>query len=165
MSELAIPYFDGREITCDSTLPRDVTEPGEKAAWDAFLALGPQDRLADSRHLYAYYSDFRDAVGGEDWMDKEMGIPKTPHDIWPHVRPSVVWASQDPDSGIWFIELEANCDWEEEHGVQMVWEHGAVLTKAGGFDGHTQNYFPKPTPETDKIVYNATNPKFVTTRD
>ncbi|MGL5009778.1 MAG: DUF6985 domain-containing protein, partial [Paracoccaceae bacterium] len=60
MAAIACSFFDGAEVELD-------TEPAtlaESAALAAFLQLGPADRLAASRHVYAYYRDFHNAVGG-----------------------------------------------------------------------------------------------------
>ena len=61
---LKLPYFDNAEVELDE----DLQEPDERAAeaLAAFLRLTLADRLRDSRHVYAYYRDFHEVVGGED---------------------------------------------------------------------------------------------------
>ncbi|WP_051371247.1 DUF6985 domain-containing protein [Mesorhizobium loti] len=84
--KLKVPYFDNMEIE----LSDDDYDPDDQpvvAALNAFLMLTSDDRLGDTRHVYAYYRDFREAVGGEDWMDAEMGVPEKPEDIWSFVYP------------------------------------------------------------------------------
>jgi len=162
---LSVPYFDNANIELDNVGPDDAEHPGERAAWAAFMALSSTDRLSDSRHLFAYYRDFHILVSGADWLDDKMGIVTNPHDIWPHVRPKIIWSTPDPKSDAWFIEIEADCAWEEEHGVHMVWENGGTLIKAGGYDGHPRNWFETPTPQTDLIVYSAINEGLSTLRD
>ena len=151
---LKLPYFDNAEVELDE----DLEEPDERAAeaLAAFLRLTSADRLRDSRHVYAYYRDFHEAVGGEDWLDAEMGIPEKPEDIWAHVTPGVVgvWTGNGDDPHL-YIFVEANCRWEVEHGLLLVWRDGKVLTKAGGFDGH-------PTNNESDVVYDASNPKHTT---
>ena len=98
-----------------------------------FVSLTPADRIADSRHVYAYYQDFRDAVGGGEWLDEEMGIPQTAADISHSVTPGPITISEH--DGHWFVAMEAECGWEEEHGLMMVWRDGATLSKVGGYKG------------------------------
>jgi len=110
--KLKVPYFDNMEIESSD----DDCGPDDRqaaAALNAFLTLTPDDRLRDSRHVYAYYCDFREAVGGEDWMDTEMGVPDKPEDIWSFVYPSElgIWPGDDGDDN-YYVYLEANCGWE-----------------------------------------------------
>ena len=159
-----VPYFDNAEIELFDDY--DPNDPEAAAALAAFLALTADDRLRDSRHVYAYYQDFRDAVGGEDWMDAEMGVPEKPEDIWSFVSPNVlgVWPSRDGDDGC-YVFLEANCGWEEEHGLLLVWRNGKTLVKAGGFDGHPTNAGAYADRDLLNVVYHASNPDFTTRID
>lgn len=69
-----VPYFNEMEIPLSADY--DTTEPGVAAALEAFLSLTSADRLKNTRHVFAYYQDVRDVVG-EEWLDEEMGVPKT----------------------------------------------------------------------------------------
>lgn len=158
---LKVPYFDGAELT----LGEEVTEPGARAALDAFLALTPADRIADSRHVYAYYQDFREAVGGEDWMDEEIGVPKSPEDIWLLVRPGRLYVDQDYDERHWYVSLSSGCDWEEEHGLLMVWRDGTRLTRVSGNDGHVTNSDAYADEGMGETIYSASNPQYTTRLD
>ncbi len=42
------------------------------------------------------------------------------------------------DKGI-YISVECGCDWEEEHGLQLVLKNGLKVNKLGGYDGHLTN--------------------------
>lgn len=154
-----VPYFDNAEIEVFEDY--DASDPRAVAALEAFLTLTPADRLKDTRHVYAYYQDFREAVGGEDWMDEEMGVPETPQDIWAYVEPNVVgiWPGRGGDDN-YYVFVEANCGWEEEHGLLLVWRNGTVLNKAGGFDGHATN--ANADDSLRDIVYSASNPAYTT---
>jgi hypothetical protein len=110
-----MPYFDNAEA--DMFEDADKSEEGAPAL-AAFLALTPADRIADSRHVFAYYKDYHQAVGGEDWLDEQMGIPETPADIWNYVTPGSEIDLRKGRKGDdnWYVIMEANCGWEEEHG-------------------------------------------------
>ncbi|QDC09007.1 hypothetical protein FHY55_07005 [Oceanicola sp. D3] len=163
---LALPYFDGAEVKVLDLGPPVSPAPEEATrALTAFLQLTPQDRLADSLHVYNYYLDFHQAVGGEDWLDDEMGIPESPEDIWSHVTPGTIHLTDDPrHPGHVFLVMEANCAWEQEHGLMMIWQDGTALTKTGGYDGHVTNETAYAKPELAGTVYAATNPALTTRR-
>lgn len=149
---MRVPYFDDADLEYEDD--GDGSEKAEQAL-AAFLALTREDRLRDSRHVYAYYRDYREAVGGEDWMDEEMGVPSSPEDIWTYVQPMSFWLVEE--DGIWFISCECNCGWEIEHGLQLAWKEGKQLTKVGGFDGHVTNW------EVDEdVVYASLDPAYMT---
>jgi hypothetical protein len=160
-----VAYFDNAEIEVLED-DYDPSDPKAVAALAAFLALTPSDRLRDSRHVYAYYQDVREVVGGEDWLDEEMGVPNGPEDIWSYVYPSVigVWTSDDDDDN-YYVFLEANCGWEDEHGLLLVWRNGAVLNKAGSFDGHPTNERAFADPAMRDVVYASSSPEHVTRQD
>lgn len=158
---LTLPYFDGATVEMFEASGT----PQERAAVDTFLTLGPADRLRDSRHVYAYYRDFHQAVGGKDWLDAEMGVPATPQDIWPHVTPTVIGTDINPDDGLAYVTLECNCAWEEEHGLMMVWRAGRVLNKVGGYDGHLTNANAYADDTLKEVVYSASDPDLTTRLD
>lgn len=159
-----LPYFNNAEVELFDGFDENDLQAAEALA--TFLALTPADRLKDSRHVFAYYCDFREAVGGEDWLDAEMGIPEKPEDIWDHVTPNVVgvWKGRGDDKHT-YIFVEANCVWEEEHGLLLVWRDGKVLNKAGGFDGHPTNAGAYADNAMSDVVYRASNPDYTTRLD
>ena len=163
------PFFDGAQL--DVFLDRDqgdLIETSEIAARAIhhFLQLGTADRLDASRHVHAYYEDFRDAVGGEDWMDDEFGRIVSAEDVWAHVDPKVLQVMTETDGTgrvVPYVVLEANCDWESEHGLLMSWENGSRLVKVGGYDGHPLNGYPGAE-DGNWYVYWGT-PRFRTTAE
>lgn len=159
-SMFKVPYFDNAEM---GTI-EEVNDEGAAAALAAFVALTLADRLSDSRHVFAYYKDYRQAVGGEDWLDEEMGVPETPVDIWKYVTPSTeidITQGHRSDEN-WYVVMEANCEWEEEHGIMLVWRNGKTLSKVGGYDGHITNTHAYADDSLIDVVYAATDPSYTT---
>lgn len=154
-----VPYFDHAEVQIFEA--EVLADQGAQAAWNNFLSLTVADRLADSHHVYAYYKDYHEAVGGEDWLDEEMGVPENPEAIWQYVTPGTVELRKD-DDGIWYVMLEAECGWEVEHGLLLVWREGKVLIKTGSYDGHTTNAYAYDDELLTDVVYAATNPAYTT---
>jgi hypothetical protein len=42
------------------------------------------------------------------------------------------------DEGV-YVSLNCECDWEEEHGLQIVFKNGLKINKVGPYDGHLTN--------------------------
>ena len=64
-----------------------------------------------------------------------------PKDVWGHVSlGSEISVSRmgNGDDTI-YLSLESNCDWEEEHGLQIVFKEGKTVCKVGPFDGCLTN--------------------------
>jgi hypothetical protein len=155
---------EAEQATIDRFVQAVDQNPAEQAALARFLALGPADRRGDSRHVYAYYRDFRDWVESEP-IDARMGVPARPEDIWRHVRPTGAHAIRRGGDPHVYIAVEAECDWEEEHGLMLVWCDGARLTKCGGFDGHPTNVNASADPALADVVYRGLDPAWTTRRD
>ena len=75
-----------------------------------------------ARHVFRYYEDMS--------RDRDRGDPEyveaAPERIWEHVQlGSELHVSRrtSGDQAI-YISLECNCDWEPEHGLQLVFKEG-----------------------------------------
>jgi hypothetical protein len=53
------------------------------------------------------------------------------------VHPSEIYVTRRPknDQDI-YIQIACECDWEEEHGLQLVFRQGKKLTRVSSQDGH-----------------------------
>ncbi|HEU0015243.1 MAG TPA: hypothetical protein VFQ45_16245 [Longimicrobium sp.] len=99
-----------------------------------FLAADPSVLRAAEPYLFAYYRDCRrNGVTGLDL--------RSPRDVWRHVQlgdePAIGRDGDDPRHV--YVSLEGECDWEPEHGLQIVLENGVRVCKVGPFDGHMTN--------------------------
>lgn len=162
-SQLKLAYFDDLAVEhFDEDF--DYVENAQSAL-DAFLAKTKEDRLADSRHVFAYYRDFLGAVGA-DWAHADMEtIPEDPADIWNFVTPSsiaLMSGNDEANLGIPFVVLEANCAWEMEHGLLMAWRQGKDLWKVSGYDGHPTHSTSRKQTSDGRIIYDATDNQFTT---
>lgn len=156
--KIKVPYFDGFEVELEDE--DSLSDP----ALIEFLNRDRNDRLKDSRHVFTYYKDFHHMVGGEDWLDEEMGVVSDPEQIWAHVAPIQIHleTGRDPDTNR-YVVLYADCDWEQEHALMMVWENGKVLNKVSGYDGCLTNTNADGTRH--DVVYDGGDATFTTTRD
>lgn len=102
------------------------------AAIRSFLALDP-GALTDARQsIYAYYLKTRTVLGDELAVQIDG-----PDDVLEYVdlgNEPEVFRNDDGDGRI-YVSLECECDWEPEHGLQLIFRDGCKLTKAGPYDG------------------------------
>jgi hypothetical protein len=64
-------------------------------------------------------------------------------DVWSHVRFGEKFIVRrrtvaDAEHGV-YLSLTCKCDWEPEHGLQLVLRDGRAITKIGEYDGHLTN--------------------------
>jgi hypothetical protein len=157
MTTLRVPLFDGAEIA----LSDPPATPAAEAALETFLALGPADRQTMTRHLTAYYRDFIEWTGNEDFMDQ-----KPPEAIWAHVHPRSIFVDEDTRGAEEeaFVVIEADCDWEPEHGLMLCFANGRELAKCGGYDGHLTNRDAYDDDRLAEVVYKGLDPRYTTRR-
>jgi hypothetical protein len=129
---LAIPMFGG--VSVQVTLTPDAADraisPDMDEAAAAMLALDPEALQFIVPHLWQNYRDCTEMLSEEDFpqiADNE--------DILGYVRPSNV-AFERNDDGRVYLSLECNCDWEIEHGLQLVLQDGRRWVKVSNYDGH-----------------------------
>ena len=106
-------------------------------------------READE-HLYRYYKDYE-----VYYLEQGREAVASSANIWNHVQfgktVSVRRRSSDDTSVYMLIECE--CDWEPEHGLQIVLKQGAKVTMLGPFEGHLSNADAWGIPALEQVVY------------
>lgn len=95
------------------------------------------------------YSDFVEAVG----TDEFDFIINAPDDVWMHVQPSEIHVLRRAygDQKV-YVSVAANCDWEEEHGLQIVYREGKQLNRVSDQDGHVTHSDAYGLPESEDRI-------------
>ena len=128
-----VPFFSGEPIpftimveAAASGYPPEVDE-----AIKQFLSLDPQDRRAASKQVFKNYRDFAEAV-----EEVEAEIEEA-DEVWDHVRPTGIYVDRRHrrDRDI-YVQVACECDWEIEHGLQLVFRSGSKLVRVSDQDGH-----------------------------
>lgn len=89
-------------------------------------------------HIYQYYLDMNSYWSSTD--DEFLSI-KSPSEIWSYIQlgsEPIVSRRSYGDKKV-YVSLECNCDWEPEHGLQIVFKEGVKVCKVGPYDGHVTN--------------------------
>jgi hypothetical protein len=141
---IPVPLFDGQMIPVSLGAPglAHAIAPDDAdaidAALDAFLAHGPRDRAAAGIEVLAYCKQTLDAIGA-DWPEAlAMAAISDPAEIWRHVDVRDIHIRKDARHGdpSFYIQILCGCDWEEEHGLQLVYRNGSVLSRVSEADGN-----------------------------
>jgi hypothetical protein len=131
----AVPCLEGQRVdfTLEAPLVDGRVDPEFVDAVDAFLRLTRADLLAAGPRVFRNYQQmFGCCVDPAD----EIHIA-TADDVWSHVSfHSVHVLRDDRDGRAVYVRLGAECDWEIEHGLQLVFRRGRELTRVSGIDGH-----------------------------
>ena len=138
--DLELPFFDHQPLPVvfmgvhpglDPQFAKDAD-----AALRAFLAKTSADRLRASRPVFDNCQEFMEAVGvNED--NQAMAELQKVEDIWRFVHPQTVYLSRRSrrDLSV-YLHISCQCDWEEEHGLQLVFRRGQDLVRVSAEDGH-----------------------------
>jgi len=147
---VSVPYFDGQHLTFTLDGLEEADMQDVQNAVSAFLALDSSARQNASPYVFRNYERVVDAVGEED-VECQIAGPET---VWEHVSPSEIFVSRRSrrDQFI-YIQITAECDWECEHGLQIVYRRGNELSRVSDQDGHLTHTDAYDLPEgQDQIV-------------
>jgi hypothetical protein len=114
---------------------------------------GSPSVLTDAQDfIFQYYQDINSFCTPSD---EGFLLIETPDKVWEHVQlgeKPIVERRAYGDQGI-YISLECACDWEPEHGLQIVFKDGVKVNKVGGFDGHLTNSDAYNDPALENVIY------------
>jgi len=138
--EIAIPFLDNDKLTItfmDFEPEHDKTfiEEADQALTN-FLKLDVNDRNLISDLAYKNCMDFLDAVEFNE-ADEPLRQIKNHNEIWKYIQPTEIYITRRPykEQDI-YVQIACECDWEQEHGLQLVFRQGKKLTRISDQDGH-----------------------------
>lgn len=120
------------------------------AAMKAIIKIDTETISQSNKHIFSYYRDTRDSIG----EDEGFPIIQSQKDVWEfiHFGDEMYFCKRDYDKKI-YVSIECNCDWEQEHGLQIVIKEGKIVTKIGQYDGHLSNADSYDDDSLENIVY------------
>lgn len=136
---IAVPVLGG--CVCRFVIvkyDRDLKKEDFHIAISNFLAADESILREAEPYIYQFYEHCKRYFDTEDNVCTDI---TTARDVWKHVRlgnQPMVKRRGYRDKGI-YISLECKCDWEREHGLQIVFKNGLKVNKVGAYDGHVTN--------------------------
>lgn len=139
---VAVPFFDGEKlpVTFMNYAPDD--DPAfmqeADAALQSFLNFGEAERKAASAQVYKNCMDFLAAVTTDEF-DAPMLQMEEAAEVWQFVYPTDIFVSRHPNTNVLYLQVACECEWEQEHGLQLVFKQGTELTRVSAQDGHLED--------------------------
>jgi len=138
--EIEIPFFDNYKlpiIFMDFEPEHDKTFIDEAdQTLTNFLKLNADDRNLISELAYKNCMDFLEIVEFDE-ADEPLRQIIIKDEIWKFIHPTVIYVlrrhSRDEDI---YLQIACEADWEQEHGLQLVFRQGKKLTRISDQDGH-----------------------------
>jgi hypothetical protein len=144
---MAIPVLGGEicRIVVDGSYDGDPAPADFHAAIANFRSIGEDVLKQAAPFVFRYYQD----CAAEGITPVTIASPA---DVWRHVRFGSEVHVGRGERAI-YVSLECECDWEEEHGLNIVFKNGLVVNKVGSFDGHDTNSHAFGEAALEDVVY------------
>jgi hypothetical protein len=145
---VGVPVLGG--VPCRITVEAYDDDPDPEAIQAAirnFLAAAPGVLRAAEPYIYQYYLDCRDYA-------PDVRI-EAPGDVWAYIQlgtEPIVSRRAYGDRRV-YISVECECAWEEEHGLEIVFEEGRRVNKIGQYDSHATNSDAYSDPSLENVIY------------
>lgn len=148
--EVEVPFLDNKKYIFTFQDLLDDPEPDQfEEAIQKFLSLTLKDREETNQYIFAYYQDFVESVG-EDVFDFTIDDKSS---VWQFVHPRQIYVSRRHKDNSVYIQIAAECDWEEEHGLQIVYKEGRILKRVSSQDGHLTNSDAYAESELEDVIW------------
>lgn len=145
-----VPYFPGAKLRFVLEGLEDDDAPDEFAsAVRRFLALTVRERDHAAPHIFTNYREMCEAIGAD-----EVGVDVAqPADVWNHVSPDEIFVKRrhSGDRKV-YVQITAECAWEREHGLQIVYREGFELKRVSDQDGHLTHVDAHALPESEDRI-------------
>jgi len=148
---ITVPFLDEPCRFIVNSYDEDSAKEDFHTAIKNFLSVDRSVLTNAKLHVYNYYKDCNSNWEPED--EEYVEIPSS-REVWKHVqfgnRPRVSRRGRDKCI---YVSLECNCDWEPEHGLQVVFKNGLKINKIGPYDGHLTNSDAFADDSLENIIY------------
>jgi hypothetical protein len=133
----------------DDDCARDANREDIDQAIKSFVALEPSALTDVEEHVFRYYLDCKGFF--EPGEPGYVEIARA-SDVWKYVQFGEE-ATVGREGNAVYISLVCNCDWEPEHGLQIVFKDGQRVNKVGPFNGHFTNSHAYADPSLEGVIY------------
>lgn len=129
-----VPYFGGLALPFVLQGIEDDPAPSDfESALTAFFRIGTAEREQAGHYVFQLYRQVVESIG-EDGLD--FSIP-TASAVWDFVTPTEIHVSRrHRRDQLVYVEILAECQWEIEHGLAVIYRSGSTLSRVSEQDGH-----------------------------
>ncbi len=118
------------------------------------LDAGPEVLAAAEPYVVRYCEEM--LVRYPDELRPKVSLAR-PSDVWSYVHFGGELhvsrrADGDAEDGV-YLSIECNCEWEREHGMQLVLRDGRTVSKVSPYDGHLTNADAFADPKLVGVIY------------
>ncbi len=162
-TEIATPFFENKKIRYRLAFDEspDLTIDAADAALESFFTFNPLLKEEVAQRAFENWEEFNQAVGYLDgietygtvknrpkWMEDafqnclQLAKLTNAKEVWAYICPTEIVLLKDrykEKKGV-YINILCECDWEEEHGLQIVLKDGNHLVRVSGQDGNLFDY-------------------------
>ena len=150
---IPVEVLDGK-VCCIVVADYDCDEAPEDFhdAISSFLSIDKSALDNAAPHIFAYYQDVRRSVGADEADFPEISSPT---EVWAHIRfgNEPIFSRRPYGDRQVYVSIECECDWEPEHGLEIVFRNGRTVNKVGPYDGHLSNADAYADPSLEDVVY------------
>lgn len=129
---ISVPFLDSDKINFSLEYFEDDENflSDAKAIFDEFLGLTLNDREKISQYVFQNCREFLDDIEYDECDEPLHELIRNDdiHGIWQYVEPTSVDIKRNDETGEMFLLIYCNCDWEQEHGLQLTIKQGMILT-------------------------------------
>jgi hypothetical protein len=145
---IPVPMLAGQQcrIVLDG-YDKDDRKEDFHAAIANFLSGSPSVLREANEPLFRYYKDCEDS-----WHEQPL---QWQNELWQHIQfgeEVFVRRRLYGDKGI-YISIDCGCDWEPEHGLELVLKNGLKVNKLGECDGHLTNADAYADESLEHVIY------------
>ena len=138
--EVPIPFLDDKKLPIifmnfEPDTDKTFLSEADQALTN-FFTLDRAFRESISYLVYKNCKDFLEAIGFDE-SDQALWDIADENQIWKFVHPSEIYVTRRlyAEQDI-YVQLACECDWEQEHGLQLIFRQGKKLTRVSSQDGH-----------------------------
>lgn len=151
---VALPILNGVEAVIVVSGYEDDERKDEFDAAIANLLQCPRDVLRTAEpYIFRYYDDINSSLWRPE--DPEYLVIPSPDRVWEHVtvgREPVIMRRAYGDKAV-YAAFECECEWEPEHGLQIVLRHGRDLATVGPCYGHLTHSDAYDDAKLEGVIY------------
>jgi hypothetical protein len=150
---IAVPILGRKCQMVIEGYDEDTNKTEFHAAIQNFLSLDPAVLKEAESYIFQYYQDC--LFNSKAFEQKQGAAIRNENEIWQQVRlgkQPMVTRRPYGDKAV-YVSLECECDWDEEHGLQIVFKNGTKVSKVGPYDGHVTNSDAYGNESLENVVY------------